>query len=414
MSLMVDNRGALAGKPGLHVLIAGVSDYAHLPADNLQPVSETSRSFGMQKLSCTAVSAYMLYQWLVEPNPDPKRSLYRDLATVRLLLSPTQSEIDAKPELAGLCDPCTLAKFKSEFKAWRIDAASDQDNHTLFYFAGHGIMRSKTDSVLLLEGYDDPDEPVLHHTVDMNHLLELMRPTTPGSPTHAKFHNIARTQTFFVDACRNYPAAITNFQNAQPSPIDDEIDLDVDFRDMSVFYSALSGGRAKEIIGKQTIFSRLLIHSLTNTGMCCIEKRPNGTAAWGSTTDSLNRALKSSFDALKNNAPELVGEQDYDPGKIAPGVIIYRLEKPPLVPFQLTVQPEIASTLFQLQVRNFQGKKVLEKIAPITPYPYQDRLPAGYYRFNAEFEPPHADYVASELNCSLEPPATPLEIIVSP
>jgi len=53
-SLIINNTGALAGQPGIHALIVGVSEYEHLPAANAisgDPV------FGMKRLASPALSA---------------------------------------------------------------------------------------------------------------------------------------------------------------------------------------------------------------------------------------------------------------------------------------------------------------------------------------------------------------------
>ena len=92
MSLVLDERPQLQGQPGLHVFIAGVSRYIHLPGggSNL-----TTKSFGMQQLSSTALTACRLYQWLLSH----KNQLPLPLATIRLLLSRSQDELDAEPAM---------------------------------------------------------------------------------------------------------------------------------------------------------------------------------------------------------------------------------------------------------------------------------------------------------------------------
>jgi hypothetical protein len=405
MSLLIDNRDSLSEKPGLHVFITGVSDYQYLPDDEMQESS--GRSFGMCKLSCTALSAFKIFKWITDPN----RKFPVGLATVRLLLSPTEAEINTIPAISDICDRCSLENFCNDFRAFRSDAASHQTNHTFFYYAGHGIQRSKSDSVLLLDDFDNPGQAILYHSIDMSHLLELMRPTKPNDSAYC---NMARTQTFFVDACRNYPDHIKNFHNTHPSQIDDEVDLDLDNRNLTVFHSALSGGRAKEIIGKQTIFCSLLIHCLDIAGVGSINEKTDGTTEWGVSTDSLNLGLKRSFEALKTRVPDLIGEQDCDLGKMAAGVIIHRLDNPPIIPFELEITPPEAVTCFQLQVRDYTGNLKLDLKAPVIPYPYRDQLPAGRYRFNLNFNPPHPSYISKERNLELLPPLKKWVIPVEP
>src|SRR5215217_1486279 len=62
--LVWDNRQALQAqnKAGLHVLLAGISNYPHLPGPN-EPL--TAAGLGMRRLSSTSLSTYLVLDWLV-------------------------------------------------------------------------------------------------------------------------------------------------------------------------------------------------------------------------------------------------------------------------------------------------------------------------------------------------------------
>src|SRR4051794_1449431 len=98
MTLLFDQRDQLQGRPGLHALIAGASFYRHLPGGGGAPAEKT---YGLKQLSSTALTAYRVYQWILQR----KDQLPVPLATVRLLLSPSQAELDAEPGMKGLVDP---------------------------------------------------------------------------------------------------------------------------------------------------------------------------------------------------------------------------------------------------------------------------------------------------------------------
>src|SRR5688572_12244185 len=138
---------------GLHALIVGVSSYSHLPGGDR---ATTTNAFGMEQLTSTSLSAWKVYQWLL----DHKDRLAAPLASVRLLLSPSQRELDNAlkdiPNIATI-DRATRANFDREAKNWRKAAEKNEDDYTFFYFAGHGVQRSTpNDAVMLMEDYGDP------------------------------------------------------------------------------------------------------------------------------------------------------------------------------------------------------------------------------------------------------------------
>lgn len=119
MALVFDNRHNLQGKPGLHALIAGVSRYRHLPGGGGPPAKE---DWKLPQLTATALTAYKIYRWLI----DRRDRLPKRLATVRLLLSPSDAEAqkiaegmaeirqapaDAGAALQGVASQCTLDNF---------------------------------------------------------------------------------------------------------------------------------------------------------------------------------------------------------------------------------------------------------------------------------------------------------------
>src|SRR5205823_5326133 len=127
MSLVLDNRAGLAGKPGLHALIVGVSGYPHLPVPGAG--APPAEAFGMYQLSSTSLAAYRVYRWLL----DEAQGLPVPLATCRLLLSPSADELAAEGHLAGLGSASTVDNFLVDAAGWRTDASSSDDNMTLFY-----------------------------------------------------------------------------------------------------------------------------------------------------------------------------------------------------------------------------------------------------------------------------------------
>jgi hypothetical protein len=96
--LVWDNRPALNSQnlAGLHALVCGVGDYPNLPrrADPL-----TDRGLGMRRLSSTALTAYLMLDWLLRM--EQSGQLQWPLATCRVLLTPSSADELAKAPPLG-------------------------------------------------------------------------------------------------------------------------------------------------------------------------------------------------------------------------------------------------------------------------------------------------------------------------
>ena len=101
------------------------------------------------------------------------------LTSCRLLLSPSPPEIASEPALADLADAATVENLNDAAYAWRADAASDRDNVTLFYFAGHGVQRLHGEHVLLLQDFGKPNTCLLRSAFDSTNLIQGMAVTEP-------------------------------------------------------------------------------------------------------------------------------------------------------------------------------------------------------------------------------------------
>src|SRR4051794_21365769 len=126
MTLLIDNRAALAGMPGVHALIVGVSELPHAVGGTESPAEVT---FGMSGVAGAAISAQRFYDWLVET----QQHLPLPLSTVRLLLSPLQGT--DSPSFATT-SAATLENLLDALYGWRDDANANSGSITFFYFSG--------------------------------------------------------------------------------------------------------------------------------------------------------------------------------------------------------------------------------------------------------------------------------------
>ena len=355
---------ALRGKPGLHAFIVGASSYPFLTGGaKVQP-----NTYGMRQLSAAATSADRVWQWI----RNNSARLATPLATCRLLLSPSPSESG----LTAPVEPATLANFLRDAAGWREDARTHRDNATLFYFAGHGIQRDKDDSLLLLEDFNEPGGGILRNAVDMHTLGYGMSPSK-SQP------DIARTQLYFIDACRLQPEDLRDFERQNPTAVF-TVELNGrDDRSAPVFYAALPNSAAYAVPDWQNLFSMALLKCLDGAGAESVEDPTNGTRRWRVSVYSLTYALQREMRDLKNR---LGGDQEFVPsGAFLQAPICY-FPAAPSVDITLVIDPAAASKVCELEVVNWNGVSMHEP-APLSPHPYSKSLPAGSYYFNLRFQP---------------------------
>ncbi len=375
MTLVIDRRAELDNQPGTHALIVGVSAYANLPKGD-EP--GTPESMGLRQLSSTALSAYKIYRWLEAH----QENLPRPLATCRLLLSPTPAEVVAEPAMDGLADRATLENFLRAAKDWRDDANRHVDGITFFYFAGHGAQRTKDDAVILLEDFGDGLGGPLKNAVDVGNIHK-------GMAQSAAFPNLAQTQLYFVDACRDFLSA---FRNHEPDDATQVFRVQLtgeDRRVAPIFFAAVPGAKAYALIGEQTLFCKALISCLDNDAGDFREV--NGEDKWCVSVHSLSEALSKLMAEI--NATQ-GANQEVTVGGLVQEAIIHYLDRPPSVKVILEVEPKDAVEVTQVQVLDDQGMPLPDVPFPLQPYPYQCTWPAGFYTINAIINPPnHPLYV---------------------
>jgi hypothetical protein len=369
MSLLHDAKAAIGANPGVHALIIGVSEYPHL-AGGQQPVADP---WGMDQLTSTASTAHEVFEWLKGAR------LPLPLATCRVLLSPSPSE----PHLKGIAEHATFANVFNDAQAWRADANSDPANITFFYFAGHGVQRTKEDAVLCLHDFRAPPAtaPALRHAIDVATLSGGMSP----SPTQ---DSIARTQFYFVDACRVQPEQLKRFDDPKTGQLWDLESGGQDDRSAPVFFASVSNHVAAASPGGQTLFGQALLDCFKGGAGDSLGEDAAGDSEWGVTVQSLNQALLKRVDDINR---DLGGDQSYTISGLTKPALLCRLDQAPLVEVVLRVDPEAAAQLSHLLIKgNAQPDRVF---TPPFVHPVEDRLNAGSYSIELSFHPPAPPYL---------------------
>ena len=390
MTLILDRRDELHGAPGIHAFICGVSFYHHIPGGDGAPAK---KPFGLKQLSSTATTGWLFHQWLLDAQKNDRLPL--ELATVHLLLSPSQAERDAIPEM-GAVDPASRENFVAAANEWR-DFASNADGMTIFYFAGHGVQRRQNDSVLLLDDFGKPPGGSLTYTVDVANLFDGMAPPADAA------RKVALKQLYFIDACR---MPDKEFKKNDWMNVPDLWDVDLnskDDRSAPVFYAAIPGTSAFAVPGGQTLFSFAIKSCLDRVAAIPSD---DADPRWRVTTTSVISALDGALNAVNKNHQ---GEQKCLPVSYGKDMILTYLTDPPAVDCVVSVEPDLAANVCEFKLTTGAGKKAYE-VAHIVPHPHPFQVPGGFY--NYAVVPADPQYKPAQDGTILRPRLPELELKV--
>lgn len=367
MTLIIDRRVELEGKPGIHALIVGISDYPHLPKDN-EP--DTPSSFGARNLTSAALTAYEVCKWLTERQDQ----LSVPLMTCRLMISPSEKEAEVEQQLSSLATSTSVDKFLTAANEWRQDALTDPENVTFFYFAGNGLEVSKTEVVMLFQDFGSGVGPVLRSAVSVNNLFFGMAPLV-------RQEKIARSQIYFIDTNRVTPEELKHYEVANTTAVFDAERLGIDDRRATIFHAASPGGKAYAFKGGQSLFSIALLNCLNGAAAVPGNTDEEGNIQWQVSIHSLADALG---EILSQMGKRLGVEQGYTVSGIVKDWVIHYLEGPPLVEVIIEIEPKEAVPFTRIEVLNDAGEQALELPVPLSPHPYSVRVPGGFYSFGAK------------------------------
>ena len=379
----------------VHALVIGISRYSHLRARG----APTERSLGLRPLNSGALSAYRVFEWLNEADELSGRRM----GSVRLLVAPSRTEMQAEPALREHTAACTLKAIQTAAAEWRRDAATDKDNLAFFYFAGHGVQREGSDHVLLLQDFGDGAGPLLDNAIDSASLIG-------GMALSKAWPDMALTQWYLLDACRMRPAAFVAYQDMKSGAVWDRVQTtNSQRREMrrAIVHTAVDGSSAFAKRGRQSAFSEALLACLRGGAA---RMRQDGSGTWEVTITSLQDALNDEFEQI---ARDHGITQHADWSVVGGGpFVIRRLTAPPLVEVEVELDPEEAQTCTVLELRDSEERIVHELRPPWKEHPFKTQLPGGTYLLRAEISPKTPPFVARKLMPSFDPPRRHLQLRV--
>jgi hypothetical protein len=358
--------------PGLHAFLIGVSSYPFAGGG----AHEVPDTYGIGQLTSPATTVAQIAIWLRQNSA----SLAFPLKTLSVLASPSPHE--AAHGTFSKIAPATLANVKAAAMRWQASASnaldgSEQDA-TLFYFAGHGIQRSRGDSILLLEDFLDPAEPTeLARTIDVNNIYN-------GMANFTRKPALAKTQFYFIDACRSDVPGLRKFERQEPAALFSIDAGGVDDRIAPLFFASVAGSQTYGARGGLTLFGRDLLKCLNGSAGDKLSL-PNGMQGWFVTIGSLADAMGKIVNAFNEPLPLKVRSLSFD--KFNPTALdlpIRRLHCVPKVHCTLKIHP--VSALQCASIR-FDPPGAASRSLTLTTSPYLCTRDAGIYAIGGSVDP---------------------------
>lgn len=344
---------------GLHAILVGVSEYQHLPPPG---TAGSARSLGMQQLQSPALSAYRIAQWLVKN----AASLKKPLATVRLLLSPSDLEMATEPALKRDADKFVRPTWQAVSAAvtnWRADADHGPDGPngmTLFLYSGHGVQLTRESTVMLFENFGQPVGGAFNHSTELSNIVAGMNPSQDAV-------NLPGEQFYFIDACRSQ-LNTADLLNAEPAIIFDDRP-GPDQRSRPVYFATAGGMQAYGNPGEMSFFTRALLIAL-ETGVDQPVFVPGG------------RVYPITVNSLASRITECLDQDGLPQGCYLGGIhkraVLRELSQPPDVSFWIELGPPNLIDTTRILLVDHLGA-LLMQFGPPPPNrpPYKVTVPAG-------------------------------------
>ena len=364
MALIFEDNGDNA--PRTHALIIGVGGYRHLSGGSAE-VPQTMEHVGLLKqLTSPPRSAVAFAQFLVESGDH----WMAPLGSVDLLVSTASNDSDALP--SGLqATPATMANIQQAYNDWKERCNRNPDNIAIFYFCGHGV--EKNDLHLLAEDFGtNPNNPWLG--------------SFTFNVTRLAFHACrAKTQCFFVDACREITSGmLTRIPTEIPLDIPDITKSQCEFN-----LTILGAARNEAALGPRqgiSYFTQALMRALQGA----VASIPNEEEGWVIETGEVAKHIT---DVLRMVKPEEGFKQRCDP--YAPRNTTILRVPPPKVTVVLECIPPEANPVAHLSCNTVSSPVKFKKHHQGAPWSLE--IEAGHYKAVARFHQAGGFHAASQI-----------------
>jgi len=114
----------------------------------------------------------------------------REVATVRLLLAPTDDEATKLKNLGATWQPANYSNVRRAVKAWFDDCDTSPDNINILYAAGHGLIKTNSFAHVFLQAAEGENEPnAFYFSLNITGILDSL------------YYNYSRTKLIITDCC---------------------------------------------------------------------------------------------------------------------------------------------------------------------------------------------------------------------
>ena len=377
MTTVVDDA---AQRPQTHILSIGVGAYRHLSRD---PGGWLAGG-RLARLTSPPRSAVAFADWAATmlKNPD------KPLGSLELLLSPAQ-DYHLRGGGPVAVEEATWDRVKRAFVRWVERCSLHPDNVAMFFFCGHGLEHG--DLHLLLDDVGADDFTPLHNAVNFTKTYRALRRCA------------AKTQCFFIDACRELAPKLLDYSMESRALWDPPVGWGNTRRDAPKYYSTFETGAAFGAEDRPSVWTQLLLRALAAPA----EQQPDGT--WAVTTSNLHNAIMRLYRRRRPGAPE--PDEDQEPRACGEtGETVLHVVADPLVDVSVACRPHAVTSRASFTLTSREDVELLLRRSPGEPDPWYLDLPTGSYDLRANF--PLDGLPEARRSAMVWPPARDIEVPV--
>lgn len=322
----------------------------------------------MDQLSAAAGSATEVAKWLATSYRNPAAPL----GSLRVLVSPSPGDaLDPliAPHVIAEHHRATRDNVQKAVRAFVADCARPTDNVAFVYIAGHGIQLTKHQATVLLEDIGDPETESLWGSIDVRQCHEAMN--------HA---GTAKTQFWFVDACRQVPDIAAKFETMRGGFQLDEGRGEAE--SSHCFLAAASRQLAFARPGKRTLFCEALLSCLG--GEAIVGADP-ACPDWHVPANTLGAKLRVRVGELARAEHEIQTVHHISRG-LSTNAVLHRLARAPRVDVRIELEPGDAAPITTPSLRFASSDPVPDVPAE---WPIAMQLDAGLYTLELSTKAPY-------------------------
>lgn len=354
-------------EPGTHALVLGISAYLHFE-DGSDPTPK-AEAFQMEQLSAAARSASEFAAWVLKDY----RCDRAPLRSLRVLLSPSDGE-EIHPDIEALLHgdfSATIGNVKAELLGFQNACDTHPDNVAIVYVAGHGVQLTGNGAIVLLHDFGDNA-----HLEELEGAIDMV-----GVHAGMRHPNTARTQFWFVDACRQKPSIARRFETLEGAltlskPIGDT-------ESSPLFLAATTGREAFARAGGVTLFNEALMWAVR--GGAAVGPEDAGIGSWHVSVTSLISRLPNRVRAL---AAAEGADQSVDIAGKPIEAVFHEYAEIPKVDLTVALLPDKAKSVSRGTLKQNATVPVVEDFAD---WPMHTQVEAGLYLLSVEATAPFHD-----------------------